>query len=251
MRFPGSSNAVGKEGDIESAEKVLYGRSNCDPPVSISMTFCFTLAWNTSDPRTFSIKDLLLSNLCIINSIELKRILLMLMFRVRNPHKSVSIPQCSQCFAVFGVLLFSFVRTRTDNDIQLPFRFQERPDTCNHPNTHVAILQCCVSTDVSAQCRQSILIACIANTQGYSKKPGGDIRPRIPGSRTLKCKKKKRKPKKPKGKKKKEKNAESKGCTCTCWLVDLGLLSLVAEKRETRRIFNRERSCLLSGRLRR
>ena len=90
--------------------------------------------------RTFSIEDLLLRGICIIDCIELEGVLLVLMFRVRNSHERITIPQCSQRSTVLGVLLLSFVvEACPNNDIQFSFRLQVWSDSCNDSDAHIVV----------------------------------------------------------------------------------------------------------------
>lgn len=96
---------------------------------------------------TFRIKQLLLRSLRPVHSIKLKTILLRLILRIRYPNKVVPIPQHVFILLLSRLRGITLIRkdrylrgrrrrARSNNDIGLPLRFQERSNPRDHPDTH-------------------------------------------------------------------------------------------------------------------
>ena len=93
---------------------------------------------------TLGIKELLLWRIRIVDSIELKRVFLILILGVWNPYDGIPVPQCRQLLFLGALFLGSArgglsCRPRTEDDIQFPLGLQEWPHTRNDPDTHIVL----------------------------------------------------------------------------------------------------------------
>lgn len=142
MCFPGSSNPVGEESDIETIEEVFDGGRHCDKrSVSFPSMLIASLQAKVYQEPTFRVKKLLLHHVGIVHGIEIEGVFLALVFGVGDPHDVIPVSQRGQLsVAILGLSQFGLGGggrcTGANNDIEFPLGLEKRSDTRNDSDAH-------------------------------------------------------------------------------------------------------------------
>lgn len=98
MRLPRSRNAVRKQRDIEAVEEMLHRRSDCiekkerkKKSTTLVTRFIHPPTTQGIIIRTLSIEKFLLRSVCVVDRVELKSILLILILGIWDPHNRIPV----------------------------------------------------------------------------------------------------------------------------------------------------------------